>query len=91
MDQVVVVRIGGAQVVFANVRCNCVRDQAVLTEVVDDAVEDAFQKQVSVLDEDSIDLARREGTEARKGLAWSRRPLWVMPPGSARPASASDS
>jgi hypothetical protein len=68
VDQIVVVRIGGAHVVFANVRCNdAPGDQAVLTKVVDDAVEDAFQKQVSVLDEDPIDLARREGRKRVKG------------------------
>jgi hypothetical protein len=61
VDQVVVVSVRSAQVIFANVCCNDASgDKAVLTEVVDDAVEHAFQAQVSVLDEDSIDLARRE-------------------------------
>ena len=61
MYQIVVVPIGEAQAVFANVRCNDASgDQAVLPEVVDDPVQHALQEQVSVLDEDPIDFTRRE-------------------------------
>ena len=68
MDQVLVVPLRGAQVVFANVRCNdAPDDQAVLPEVVDDPVEHALEEQVSVLDEEPIDLARREGRQRVHG------------------------
>ena len=67
------------------------RDQAVLSEVIDDAIERAFQENVALVHEDPLNCPCRAGGQEGQRLAWYHRHHAVRRrDSSAQPGSVSE-